>query len=329
MDFSVKNLINIALEEGKDVFLKTQLPGYDLLADDDVLSVIFMSSSFYGGKGFRFCDITREIDYSDINVTDTLVADIRFMSSDDFRDFLTKRNIRRFYIPFAETTVLGEYCYREAYRWIGEYRAERKDFCQVVGFYPPSFSDFSSAYEIFGTSEAILVNTDKEKEFTAFSCSDTKAKFYFTAAEAEKFAHKRVAVVFNSRGEAAEFSRFLNKRGTSFQLLDGAVSSENRKIIIDRFISGECMIILATKAIIPESLFTLSDRCIFAGVPFSKAHIYRLQNMASELTVIFSKDDFSRNMKISRSLADKTGNEEFFINRAAFAEEVMQLLENV
>ena len=127
-DISVKNVINEALKNEKDVFFRGLPDNIRKPFSDEVKTVVFMPGAFCCDEDCDFCDIKNPPrDFSEL-CRNTVFADIRFMGNEDFRAALTEYGFSRIAVMFPECADYSEYGYRAAFSWIGEYRAERSDF---------------------------------------------------------------------------------------------------------------------------------------------------------------------------------------------------------
>lgn len=327
-DDSVKNLIKTAYFNEKDIFIRA----YDtVLTDfsfDENPAAVLLPSDFSFSDGGAFSDYSEGALYSEAATENNIVfADIRFMAEGDFRQFLSVRRIRRLIVPFAECALKGEYLFRQAYGWIGEFRAECPYYIQIVALCAPCDTDFNKLLEIFGCKEAISIGESKEPSLKIYETASAESKLYYTANEAEKYAHKKTVIYFNSRNEATAFRRFLNARKTQCIYFDGSLSQKEKRKALKTFIDGEIPVMVATRSVIREGISAEADRCIFSGIPFSVAHLMRCCNGFSECTVIYCKADYERNEKISLSLADKTGDGEIYTERMKRLSEIKQILQ--
>ncbi|MBR3766837.1 MAG: hypothetical protein IKL10_01185 [Clostridia bacterium] len=331
-DTSIKELITAAFNDEKDVFLKNEFPVINELYFDNVKTAVFLPGSFYGGKDFPFSDYLKGATFTDyLTSNDNIVSDIRFMGEASFREYLHKNKFKRLIVLFAECADTGEYGYREALRWIGEFRAENDSFCQVVAFFSPVETDFEYYLTAFSCREVIFAGENTLPDIKVFEAVSPAAKFYYTASVAEKYAYKKVCVYFNSRTEASDFGRFLMKRGTSYLYFDGSLAVDEKKKVLNEYIEGKVSILIATKAFITETLFFYSDICIFCGVPFSLSHLYRSSLAAenSRLHIIFCEEDIERNEKISRSFAAVTNLQEVYEKRQNRLFDIKKLISDI
>lgn len=308
-DSSVKNVIISAYENETDVFLRMKPPCPHELFFDGIGTAVFMPGSF-------LCE------------ENSLFYDIRQLADEDFRERLYEDNIKRLVVLFAECADKSEYGYREAFGWIGEMRAERTDYIQIVAFLSPSSDSSQVCGELFGCKDFICLGESKTSEFDVFRATSSKAKFYQTAALAEKYAFRRSAVYFNSREEAGSFRRFLEKRGTRCVYADGAQSREELKENVLKFASGEINILVATKSYIPTSYFYPPERVIFCGVPFSVSHFYRcIFPLKKEMPfVVYCSEDITRNEKIIASFSEKLADGEIASERLSRLHDMVKML---
>lgn len=326
-DDTIKNLIKAAFNEEKDVFLRLKNVNTDDICFDDVPSVIFLPSEFFGSEESGFSDFSRCTSYPSFHgFKKTLFADIRFMGETSFREFLIARKYKRFILPFAECAVKGEYLFRSAYSWIGEFRAECPYYIHVIALFPPVNYSFDNILNFFGCKDVLIIGEDMLPDIKVYETSSAEAKFYYTASEAEKYAYRKTAVYFNSRNEAEAFGNFLSKRGTAFIRYDGSLSSDEKRKALSCFASGEIPLIIATRSFIRETIFTGVERSIFSGIPFSKSHLLRCCDSSLGITVIYCHSDRERNDRISRSLSDTAGDSEIYTERAKNLSEILSFL---
>lgn len=326
-DDAVKELIEIAVKEEQDVFLRQGNVSVRDLRFDDVPSVVFLPSQFFGTKKCGFSDFTEGASYSPISgLGKILFADVRFIGDSSFREFLVARKYKRFILPFAECALKGEYLFRNAYSWICEFRAECPYYVQILALFTASCFDFDNLKGIFGSKEVLCLGKSALPDIKVFETSSADAKFYYTAQEAEKYAWRKTAVYFNSRNETEAFGRFLLKRGTDFIRYDGSLSGEEKRKAFSRYDTGEIPLIIATRSFIFETLFTDVEKSIFSGVPFSVSHLHRCCDLSSGITVICCPSDFERNDRISRSLSDTADDSEIYTGRVKNLSEIQNLI---
>lgn len=326
-DAAVKELIEIALKEEQDIFLRQKSIKAGMLAFDDVPSVVFLPSQFFGAGMQVFSHYTPDHSFAlPAARAENLYADIRFLGDASFRAFLIKGKYKRIILPFAECALKGEYLYRASFSWLGEFRAECPYFVQLLALFPECDYDFEELRSIFGSKAVCCLGRTDEPKLNVFEASSPKGKFCCVADEAEKLAWKKTAVYFNSRSETEEFGRFLDRRRVDFVLYDGNLSDEERLRAFRRFNENESPIVIATRSFIPETLFTDVEKSIFAGVPFSVSHIHRCCASTSEIDVIYCPSDFERNERISRSLSDTVGDSEIYTVRSKNLSEIQRLI---
>ena len=323
-DISVKNVISEALKSERDVFFRGLPDDIRCPFSDEIKTVVFMPGAFCSDICSEFCDIRiSPRDFSGLK-RDIVFADIRFMGNDDFRRALTEYGFFRIAIIFPECCDSAEYGYRAAFSWIGEYRAERSDFVQLVGFVTPSYKDARMLKEMYASENSVILGFEKSPEFSVFETVSSSAKFYAAAAFAEKYIGTKSVIFLNSREEAHQFVRFLRKRRTDCVLIDGSVTVSQMKESLNEFNSGGTDILVATKAFIPSSLFYPAERVIFCGVPFSFSYLHRciLPSQTGKAVVIYSRDDIVRNEKIISSFGDALSDK-------AITEKRLKCLENM
>lgn len=331
-DDRIKKVIAAAFSERQDVFLRISSDFPDKISYDDIPCVYLFPGAFSSVDGNIFTDGRKALSCMPEEITCfPIFADVRFLKNVNFRNLLRKMNVRRIVIPFAECALEGEYIYRESFSLVGEFRDETEYFCQVVAFLPPCNVDAKELMLPFGCENVICAGENEILPINPYATGSPLTKFYHTAAEAEKYAYKKVLICFNSRGEAKEFAAFLNKRGTPFRYIDGETDVYAKRNILDDFFISDISIILSTRTVIPETLFFRFDKCIFCGVPFTFSHIFRCaySSCEKEVLTVFCEEDFVRNAKISRSLAHITGNEEIYDKRHKSLLEIQKLLSDL
>ncbi len=331
-DSLIKNLIAQAYLSRKDVFFSGVPDDIRSAFDDGVKTVFLLPGAFSLCGEDDFSDIRNSPSCSGIMKSiRTLFADCRFMADDAFREALTENGFSRIAVMFPECAVSEEYGFRETLRWVGEYRACRRDFVQVTGFSSPCCTPLTEYGGFYGRGEAIAVcDEDESPSFSCFEVKNPASKFYTAAEYALKYAFDRTVIYLNSREEARAFQSFLGKRGVTAHILDGALTSDERQSVLKSFILGDKNILVATKAFIPSSFFCPPDRVIFCGVPFSLSHLYRSGSACKKHppTVIFCEDDIRRNEKIISSLADALGNSSSQEKRLKGLENIKNLLKS-
>lgn len=313
-DFSVARLITDAYKTETDIYLRMPFDFTKKIKGDGIKTLILLPGAFFGNDT-PFFSYGEKVNYAACSAApDILFADIRFMNDASFREFITKKNYRRIVPVFSECALIGEYCYKEAYSWIGEYRAEISHFCQVVPLFSSCVEDIESFQSVFASSECIVIGERTGASVKVYKANSPSAKFYHTAAEAEKYAYRRITVYFNSRSELKDFGKFLDKRGTAYIAVDGSLSAEDYFFRIKKYREGKINILLATKSFIPTSLFYPPEIVFLCSVPFSLTHLERLTPASSfsPLKIIYCEDDYKRNDRIVRSFADALENENVY-----------------
>lgn len=330
-DASVRELITKAYEAEKDVFLRLPLPELTTLYSDGIKTLVLFPGAYFYGPESPFSVYGEKLSCAAyFSSPDILFADVRFMSDSSFREFLTKKKYRRIAPVFAECADSGEYGCREAFSWIGEYRAEISHFCQLTPFFSSSTDEIEKFCGIFNTKDAVCIGEKAEPFVSSYKTSTALSKFYYTAAEAEKYAYRKICIYFNSRSEAAEFGRFLQKRGTAFILADGSLTTEKYRLCLKSFRDGEINILLATKSFITSGIFLSPETVLMCGMPFSVSHLSRCQTSSafSPLKVIYCEDDIERNRKILKSFAETVGDENVYKKGLENLSGIKNFLEN-
>lgn len=330
-DSSVRELITRAYENETDVFLRVTVPHISELASDGIKTVVFLPSSDHMHPDNPFSVYSSKISSTAfLSAPDVLFADIRFMGDASFREFVTRKKYRRLITLCSECSLKGEYGYRESFRWIGEYRAEITHFCQVLAFLSPS-SEFSDELrDVFASENTVCVGERELPSLSVYKASSVAAKFYYTAAEAEKYGYKKICIYFNSRTEQNQFSGFLRKRGTPFVSVNGELSPEKYKSELMRFSDSGITILLATKSLIPSALFLPVYKVILCGAPFSLSHLWRCENpfSSSPVFTIYCEDDFERNKKIISSFSETAEDKNIYLKGISYLSEIENYLQN-
>lgn len=328
-DGNVKSLLDIAFENHEDVFLKMRIPDPGELYSDSIKTAVFLPGAFTVYNGAQFSDI-REASSNEIynKESDFVVADIRFLNNQSFRNYLIKNRFMRIILLFCECSDISQYGYRGSFFSAGEFREETGIYCQLIAFFSPTEKDISDYVSYFGCEKVISLGECEQTDFTCYEALNVYDKFRITASEAEKSAFRKVCIYFNSRSEALDFASFLSKRGTPFCRVDGSMSMSERRDELDRFRNGKCCILIATKSFISESLFFKCDGCIICGAPFSLSHLYRCSYAASDrvVDIIYCENDFLRNEKIISSFSVKTEDSSVYEGRMNRLLEIKNLL---
>ena len=331
-DELIKNLITQSHSAEKDVFFAGVPDDIRNAFGDDVKTLFLMPGAFSMCGEDDFSDVRRSpSDFRFHKGLSTVFADVRFMADENFRSAVTLYGFSRIAVMFPECADISQYGYRQSYSWIGEYRAERKDFVQLAAFMSPFYKSVENSGSYFGRGEAFIVADDDERPaFAVRKTASSKEKLYTAAALCEKYAFDRVAVYFNSRQEAAVFRRLLENRGTGCLYLDGALSSSERYAVLSEFMTGKRNILVTTKAFIPSSFFCPPERVIFCGVPFSSSHLYRSSCACKKHppVVIYCDEDISRNEKIISSLTGAFSDSEIQEKRLVCLENIVNLLKS-
>lgn len=330
-DNGIKELISAAYSEKYDVFLRLPFPSLKEAVFDNARSAVLLPGAFSGFAHMPFSDFRRAepFDVSE-NEVRIFTADVRYIADENFRRMLNQRNITRFIVPFAECADCGEYGYRESYSWIGEYKAETTEFCQTVAFISPSYDRLTELSGIFNCKNVISIGRNEYIEPRIYKVASTAAKFFFTASESEKFPFEKICIFFNSRHEAHQFGRFLHKRRTPYFLIDGSVPTDERRRILENIKNDGKGILLATKALLPDTVYYDFSKCILCGVPFSFSHLFRCASAApkEKPLVIYCEDDYTRNDRISLAFSEFTGDKSIYIKRRQGLFEIKKYLES-
>lgn len=331
-DELIKNLISQAYPAGKDVFFCGVPSDIRTAFDDGIKTLFLLPGAFFFPGEDDFSDVKcAPVAFDSLKCHHTVFADIRFMADEAFRRALAEYGFARIALLFPECADIAQYGYRQSYSWVGEYRAERKDFVQIAGFISPYYRNTESLGAYFGGQEAFIVGDDTEElKFSSFEAVSSSAKLYAAAASAEKYAFDRTVIYFNSRQEAGSFRGLLAARGTESLYFDGTLTKDERHNTLTEFMLGDKNLLIATKSYIPSSFFCPPDRVIFCGVPFSASHLYRASCACTKHvpTVIYCEDDFVRNEKIISSFSDALGNTEISEKRLQGLENIKNLLKS-
>lgn len=328
---SVRELVNRAYESETDVFLRLPVPEFSSFASDGIKTVVFTPSSVFVNADSPFSVYDGKMSSEAfLSGPDVLLSDIRFMGDAAFREYLTKKKYRRLVTLFSECALKGEYGYRESFRWIGEYRAEITHFCQVLAFISPSAEFSDELREVFSSEAPVCIGEREIPPLAVYEASSAAAKFYYTAAEAEKYAYKKICIYFNSRTEQNQFAGFLRKRGTPFVSVNGELTPERYKSELIRFAGSGITILLATKSFIPSALFFPFHKVLLCGAPFSLSHLSRCENPFSDSPVftVYCQDDFERNRKILSSFSETAEDKNIYLKGISYLSEIENYLQN-
>lgn len=310
-------------DAGEDLFCATgAAPSFGMLSDafvaDGETALVLTPGGFplpdaFGGEAIsaRFADGAR-YGYSAYALPgNRIVADVRLLGDADFRDFCQLRCVTRFVIPFAELSDPSEYGGRNAYGWVGEFRAELPYDLHVTALFPEPLPDYGPFLARFGSPGCTVIDASVPPPVYAYETADVRKKYACTLALAEKRAMRRTAVFFTDRREAEEFQRFLLRRGKRSLYLNGGMTAPEQKAALDAFAKGEGLL-LATKSAIPAALFYRADDVIFCGAPYSRSLMVRCASFSAdgELTCCFCQDDFQTDVNILRHFADNLSAEE-------------------
>lgn len=327
---SVIEFVNRAYESGTDVFLRMPVPELSSFSSDGIKTVVFAPASVFIKNDSPFSVYDGKISpLAFLSAPDVLLSDIRFMGDSGFREFLTKKKYRRLVALFSECALKGEYGYRESFRWIGEYRAEITHFCQVLAFISPSAEFSDELQDIFASEDTVLIGERELPSLSFYKAPSAAAKFYFTAAEAEKYAYKKICIYFNSRTEQKQFASFLGKRGTPFIAVNGELTPEKYKSELMRFVDSDITILLATKSFIPSALFLPFYKVLLCGAPFSLSHLSRCENpfSSSPVFTIYCEDDLERNRKIISSFSETAEDKNIYLKGISYLSEIENYLQ--
>ncbi len=330
-DAGIKNLISAAYSENYDIFLNMQFPSLEDIVLDNAKSLVLLPGSFGGFAPMPYSDFRngRTEDFREIDSLLT-VADVRYMSDEGFRNMLTRSGCTRIVIPFAECADSGEYGYREAYSWVGEYKAETTGFCQTVAFISSSYDGAETLARSFDCTNVIKVGKNTFVEPRIYKVQSPVARFFAAASEAEKYPFEKICIFFNSRLEARQFGSFLYKRRTPYFLLDGSVTTDERRRIFRSISADGKGIVLATKSLLPDAVYYGFSKCIFIGVPYSFSHLERCAFAArgARPLIIYCDSDYERNGKILLSFAELTGDKNIYTKRQQSLFEIKNYLES-
>ncbi|MBE6791822.1 MAG: hypothetical protein E7535_11645 [Ruminococcaceae bacterium] len=328
---SVREFVNRAYESGTDVFLRMPVPELSAFASDGIKTVVFTPSSVFINTDSPFAVYDGKASAAAfLSAPDVLLSDIRFMGDSGFREFLTRKKYRRLVTLFSECSLKGEYGYRESFRWVGEYRAEITHFCQILAFFSPPCEISDELRSIFSSDDTVVIGERKLPSLSFYEAPSSAAKFYFTAAEAEKYAYKKICIYFNSRTEQNQFAGFLRKRGTPFVAVNGELTPEKYKRELMRFVDSDITILLATRSLIPSALFLPFYKVLLCGAPFSLSHLSRCENpfSSSPVFTIFCEDDFERNRKILSSFSERAEDKNIYLKGISYLSEIEKYLQN-
>ena len=330
LDESIKILVSAAYQDKNDVFLQCTVTDFSELLFDDVKSVLILPGAVAVGDTFDFISDEIGCRYDVFSDGGSIVADVRALDCEAFRAYMSDNNFFRIVIPFAECALASEYGHRREYLWTREYRAEIKHFCQLVAIFSPAFGDAKDGLDLYSDGPAVFAGEKALPDMTVYECSTSASKFYYTANELEKTAFGKHVVFFNSRNEAAQFSCFLQKRGSRFIYVDGSSDSTKLHSELKSFTMGDTDILITTKSGISLMPFISVDKVILCGVPFSAAHLGRISSACRSgcVKIICSPSDGIRNMRILSYFKEKDEDEELYLKRIEKLSEISEIVIN-
>ncbi len=259
-----------------------------------------------------------------------IAADVRLLGDAAFRAYCADAAIGHILVPFAELADLCEYGGRNAYGWIGEFRAELPFEIRVTALFSEPLPDYGPFLARFASPGCTVIDASVAPSVFAYEAADIRKKYACALALAEKRALRCAAVFFTDRREAEEFLRFLRRRGKNGLYLNGGMPAAEQKAALDAFGRGEGLLV-ATKSAIPYAPFYRADDAIFCGVPYSASLMARCASFSAEgeLTCCFCPDDFKTDRNILRHFADGLPEEEreaYLENRLTKLAEVKSIL---
>ena len=321
-------LVSAAFSEQTDVVLQCHKPDYSVFFSDGVRTAVFFTGRIFPDSSYNVSGDTADFGFDVYEKKGNIIADIRVLGNEDFRNYLTMNNCRRLVIAFAECAEASEYGHRQEYLWVSEYRAEINHFCQLVLLFSQSFDEAEACFRLYGDGEAVYFGKRSLPGIRIYKCSSRQSKFYCIANELEKRAFGNHAVFFNSRNEASEFAAFLQKRNTPYVYVDGAVSSRDVRERLAVFSSGAVRVLIATKSGISLMPFVDVDNAVLCGMPFSVSHLGRLAAACRKesIRIIFSESDINRNSKILEYFRESDGDEELYRKRVRKLSEVSEII---
>lgn len=247
----------------------------------------------YGGHAFSFPD-------------HVLAADVRLLGEAPFRAFCRDRGVDRLILPFAELADETEYGGRSAYAWIAEWRAELPYPLRVSALFSSPIEDYGPFLSRFGSPGCTVAVASDRPDFRSYQLKDAAAKYAYTLELAERRAGSRTAVLFTDRREAEEFRRFAGRRGRRTQLFTGGLDDAGQQEALTAFSGGDGLLI-ATKSVLPSSLFFRADQVVFCGVPYSLSFLARCASFSvnGDLTCCFCPEDIKTDINILRHFAER------------------------
>ncbi len=235
-----------------------------------------------------------------------LAADIRLLGETPFRAFCRDRGVDRLIVPFAELADETEYGGRSAYAWIAEWRAELPDPLRVSALFSSPIEDYGPFLSRFGSPGCTVAVASDRPDFRSYQLKDVAAKYAYTLELAERRAGSRTAVLFTDRREAEEFRRFAGRRGRRALLFTGGLDDAGQQAALNAFAGGDGVLI-ATKSVLPSSLFFRADEVVFCGVPYSLSFLARCASFSAsgDLTCCFCPEDIKTDINILRHFAER------------------------
>ncbi len=325
-----KMLVGAAFAEQTDVVLQYRKADIPSIISDGVKSVVFLPGAVFTDGLCTAADECFDFGFDVYEIKGNLIADIRVLGNEGFRDYLTRNNYRRLVIAFAECADAAEYGHRQEFLWVREYRAEIEHFCQLVLIFTEGFDRTADCFRLYSDGEAVFAGERTLPDIRIYKCPSAASKFYFTANELEKLAFGNYAVFFNSRNEAARFAAFLQERNTRFVYIDGAVSPADMKKRLALVSSGEVRVVLATKSGLSLMPFVDIDKVFLCGMPFSVSHTGRIAAACKKdfVSIFFSESDIQRNKKILEYYRDTDGDTALYRKRVENFSEVSEIIIN-
>lgn len=305
-DSDIKKLISAAYGVQKDIFLSVQFNAAPDFFFDGVKTAVFLPGAFYPNIG----------DFADIRCApeniylcpapDILFADIRFMRDEAFRSFLTHNRYKRLAALFAELADSAEYGFMHSYLWLGEYKAERADFCQLAAFFSRPCLNPEKFVRLYSAFGAVAAGEEPELKVRYKKADSSLTQFYLLACEAEKYSGSRAVIYFTTRLDEKNFAAFLRKRGTGFSCVSGALSPQEAEKEIAEFTSGENFLMLATKSFAASGFFIDIPHVLYCGAPYSLNHLARCcaGGSGKSVYIVFTETDFDKNERISQSYSE-------------------------
>ena len=305
----VAELVRAAFETGADVFARTDGPFdaaslYAFAQEQDGDALILMPGRVYPPPGASFPMLRAAA----ATAAGPAFADVRILADGLFTETPRKNGALTLALPFAECAFVTEHGYRAAYRMIGELRAAGTEL-RVAALLAGAGPQDERLREVFGSPDAILLGETHPRAVPAARFYDARERDAFLLHSAELSALGSTVILFPSRAEAERFARLPAARGMHCGLVHGGLPPEENENTVAAFAAGDLGVLLATKHILPSAPFLKADRAIFAGLPFSPAHLNRCAALCGgePPTVFWCEADLREARRLSEGFARAIG----------------------